>query len=135
MSGGVDSEALKVPRQLFSSARNIEGGGSLTIVATALIDTGSRMDDVIFEEFKGTGNSEIVLDRRISDRRIYPAIDIFRSGTRREELLVSEEEREKVVLLRRHLTNMSPFEAMEFILDKIKGTRDNLDFLVSMNKR
>ena len=135
MSGGVDSEALKVPRQLFSSARNIEGGGSLTIVATALIDTGSRMDDVIFEEFKGTGNSEIVLDRRISDRRIYPAIDIFRSGTRREELLVSEEEREKVVLLRRHLTNMNPFEAMEFILDKIKGTRDNLDFLVSMNKR
>ena len=135
MSGGVDSEALKVPRQLFSSARNIEGGGSLTIVATALIDTGSRMDDVIFEEFKGTGNSEIVLDRRISDRRIYPAIDIFRSGTRREELLVSEEEREKVVLLRRHLTNMSPFEAMEFILDKIKGTRDNLDCLVSMNKR
>ncbi len=135
MSGGVDSEALKVPRQLFSSARNIEGGGSLTIVATALIDTGSRMDDVIFEEFKGTGNSEIVLDRRISDRRIYPAIDIFRSGTRREELLVSEEEREKVVLLRRHLTNMSPFEAMEFILDKVKGTRDNLDFLVSMNKR
>ncbi|MEC8140818.1 MAG: transcription termination factor Rho [Bacteroidota bacterium] len=134
MSGGVDSEALKVPRQLFSSARNIEGGGSLTIVATALIDTGSRMDDVIFEEFKGTGNSEIVLDRRISDRRIYPAIDIFRSGTRREELLVSDEEREKVVLLRRHLTNMSPFEAMEFILDKIKGTRDNLDFLVSMNK-
>ena len=92
------------------------------------------MDDVIFEEFKGTGNSEIVLDRRISDRRIYPAIDIFRSGTRREELLVSDEEREKVVLLRRHLTNMSPFEAMEFILDKIKGTRDNLDFLVSMNK-
>lgn len=135
MSGGVDSEALKVPRQLFSSARNIEGGGSLTIVATALIDTGSRMDDVIFEEFKGTGNSEIVLDRRISDRRIYPAIDIFRSGTRREELLVSEEEREKVVLLRRHLTNMNPFEAMEFILDKIKGTLDNLDFLVSMNKR
>lgn len=135
MSGGVDSEALKVPRQLFSSARNIEGGGSLTIVATALVDTGSRMDDVIFEEFKGTGNSEIVLDRRISDRRIYPAIDIFRSGTRREELLVSEAEREKVVLLRRYLTNMNPFEAMEFILDKIKGTRDNMDFLVSMNKR
>ncbi len=135
MTGGVDSEALKVPRQLFSSARNIEGGGSLTIVATALVDTGSRMDDVIFEEFKGTGNSEIVLDRRISDRRIYPAIDIFRSGTRREELLVSEAEREKVVLLRRYLTNMNPFEAMEFILDKIKGTRDNMDFLVSMNKR
>ena len=134
MTGGVDSEALKVPRQLFSSARNIEGGGSLTIVATALVDTGSRMDDVIFEEFKGTGNSEIVLDRRISDRRLYPAIDIFRSGTRREELLVEEEEREKVVLLRRYLTNMNSFEAMEFLLEKIKGTRSNREFLVSMNK-
>ena len=134
MTGGVDSEALKVPRQLFSSARNIEGGGSLTIVATALVDTGSRMDDVIFEEFKGTGNSEIVLDRRISDRRLYPAIDIFRSGTRREELLVSEAEREKVVLLRRYLTNMNSFEAMEFLLDKIKGTRSNEEFLISMNK-
>jgi transcription termination factor Rho len=134
MTGGIDSEALKPPRQLFSSARNIENGGSLTILATALIDTGSRMDDVIFEEFKGTGNMEIYLDRRISDRRLYPAIDIFRSGTRREELLVSEEEREKVVLLRRYLTNMSPFEAMEFLLDKIKGTKNNEEFLISMNK-
>tara|TARA_R110000868_G_scaffold37111_10_gene131552 strand:- start:38950 stop:40641 length:1692 start_codon:yes stop_codon:yes gene_type:complete len=134
MSGGVDSEALKIPRQLFSSARNIEGGGSLTIIATALVDTGSRMDDVIFEEFKGTGNSEIVLDRRISDRRIYPAIDIFRSGTRREELLVSDAEREKVVLLRRYLTNMNSFEAAEFLIDKIKGTKNNEDFLISMNK-
>ncbi len=134
MTGGVDSEALKVPRQLFSSARNIENGGSLTILATALIDTGSRMDDVIFEEFKGTGNMEIYLDRRISDRRLYPAIDIFRSGTRREELLVSEAEREKVVLLRRYLTNMSPFEAMDFLLDKIKGTKNNEEFLISMNK-
>ncbi|MEX2605419.1 MAG: transcription termination factor Rho [Gracilimonas sp.] len=134
MSGGIDSEALKPPRQLFSSARNIENGGSLTILATALIETGSRMDDVIFEEFKGTGNMEIYLDRRISDRRLYPAIDIFRSGTRREELLVSEEEREKVVLLRRYLTNMSPFEAMEFLLDKIKGTKNNEEFLISMNK-
>lgn len=134
MTGGVDSEALKVPRQLFSSARNIEGGGSLTIVATALVDTGSRMDDVIFEEFKGTGNSEIVLDRRISDRRLYPAIDVFRSGTRREELLVSEAEREKVVLLRRYMTNMNSFEAMEFLLEKIKGTKNNEDFLISMNK-
>lgn len=134
MSGGVDSEALKVPRQLFSSARNIENGGSLTILATALVDTGSRMDDVIFEEFKGTGNMEIVLDRRISDRRIYPAIDIFRSGTRREELLVSDSEREKVVLLRRYLTNMNAFEAMEFLIDKIKGTRTNEEFLISMNK-
>ncbi len=134
MTGGVDSEALKAPRQLFSSARNIENGGSLTILATALIETGSRMDDVIFEEFKGTGNMEIYLDRRISDRRLYPAIDIFRSGTRREELLVSEAEREKVVLLRRYLTNMNAFEAMEFLLDKIKGTRSNEEFLISMNK-
>jgi len=134
MTGGVDSEALKVPRQQFSSARNIEGGGSLTIIATALVETGSRMDDVIFEEFKGTGNSEIVLDRRISDRRIYPAIDVFRSGTRREELLVSDAEREKVVLLRRYMTNMNSFEAAEFLLEKIKGTRNNEDFLISMNK-
>jgi transcription termination factor Rho len=134
MTGGVDSEALKAPRQLFSSARNIENGGSLTILATALVETGSRMDDVIFEEFKGTGNMEIYLDRRISDRRLYPAIDIFRSGTRREELLVSEAEREKVVLLRRYLTNMSPFEAMDFLLEKIKGTRNNEEFLISMNK-
>jgi len=134
MSGGVDSEALKAPRQLFSSARNIENGGSLTIMATALIDTGSRMDDVIFEEFKGTGNMEIYLDRRISERRLYPAIDIFRSGTRREELLVSEAEREKVVLLRRYLTNMSPYEAMDFLLEKIKGTKNNEEFLISMNK-
>ncbi len=134
MTGGVDSEALKAPRQLFSSARNIENGGSLTILATALIDTGSRMDDVIFEEFKGTGNMEIYLDRRISDRRLYPAIDIFRSGTRREELLVSDAEREKVVLLRRYLTNMSPFEAMDFLLEKIKGTKNNEEFLISMNK-
>ncbi|MDR9415858.1 MAG: transcription termination factor Rho [Gracilimonas sp.] len=134
MTGGVDSEALKAPRQLFSSARNIENGGSLTILATALIDTGSRMDDVIFEEFKGTGNMEIYLDRRLSDRRLYPAIDIFRSGTRREELLVSEEEREKVVLLRRYLTNMNPYEAMDFLLDKIKGTKNNEEFLISMNK-
>ncbi|MFA5667829.1 MAG: transcription termination factor Rho [Balneolaceae bacterium] len=134
MSGGVDSEALKVPRQLFSSARNIENGGSLTILATALVETGSRMDDVIFEEFKGTGNMELVLDRRISERRLYPAIDIFKSGTRREELLVSEEEREKVVLLRRYLTNMNPFEAMEFLLKQIKGTKTNEEFLISMNK-
>ncbi len=134
MSGGVDSEALKIPRQLFSSARNIENGGSLTILATALVDTGSRMDDVIFEEFKGTGNMELVLDRRISERRMYPAIDIFRSGTRREELLVSEQEREKVVLLRRYLTNMNAFEAMEFLLKQIKGTKTNEEFLISMNK-
>jgi len=134
MTGGIDSEALKKPRQLFSSARNIENGGSLTILATALVDTGSRMDDVIFEEFKGTGNMEIVLDRRISDRRLYPAIDVFRSGTRREELLVAEEEREKVVLLRRYMTQMNAFEAMEFLLKQIKGTKTNEEFLISMNK-
>ncbi len=134
MSGGVDAEALKKPRKLFSSARNIENGGSLTIVATALVDTGSRMDDVIFEEFKGTGNMELVLDRRLSERRIFPSIDIFKSGTRREDLLVEEAEREKVVLLRRYLTTMTTQEAMEFLLDKIKGTRNNKDFLLSMNQ-
>ncbi len=134
MSGGVDAEALKKPRKLFSSARNIENGGSLTIVATALVDTGSRMDDVIFEEFKGTGNMELVLDRRLSERRIFPSIDIFKSGTRREDLLVEEAEREKVVLLRRYLTTMTTQEAMEFLLDKIRGTRNNKDFLLSMNQ-
>ena len=134
MSGGVDAEALKKPRKLFSSARNIENGGSLTIVATALVDTGSRMDDVIFEEFKGTGNMELVLDRRLSERRVFPSIDIFKSGTRREDLLVDEAEREKVVLLRRYLTTMTTQEAMEFLLDKIKGTRNNKEFLLSMNQ-
>lgn len=134
MSGGVDSEALKAPRQLFSSARNIEDGGSLSILATALVQTGSRMDDLIFEEFKGTGNMEIVLDRNLSERRIYPAMDIFKSGTRREELIVPESEHEKVVLLRRYLNRMNAFEAMEFVLDKMKGTEDNEEFLLSMNK-
>lgn len=135
MTGGVDSEALKAPRQLFSSARNIEDGGSLTIIATALVETGSRMDDVIFEEFKGTGNMELVLDRRLAERRIFPAIDVFKSGTRREELIVGEEEREKVVLLRRYLNNHNAFEAMEFLLDKMKGTKSNEEFLISMNKQ
>lgn len=134
MSGGVDSEALKAPRQLFSSARNIENGGSLTILATALVQTGSRMDDLIFEEFKGTGNMEIVLDRNLSERRIYPAIDVFKSGTRREDLIVPEAEKEKVVLLRRYLNRMNSFEAMEFVLDKMKGTKDNEEFLISMNQ-
>lgn len=134
MSGGVDSEALKAPRQLFSSARNIEHGGSLTILATALVQTGSRMDDLIFEEFKGTGNMEIVLDRNLSERRIFPAMDIFKSGTRREELIVPEAEHEKVVLLRRYLNRMNSFEAMEFVLDKMKGTENNEEFLLSMNK-
>ena len=134
MSGGVDSEALKAPRQLFSSARNIENGGSLSILATALVQTGSRMDDLIFEEFKGTGNMEVVLDRNLSDRRIFPAIDIFKSGTRREDLIVPESEREKVVLLRRYLNRMNAFEAMEFLKDKMKGTKNNEEFLLSMNK-
>ncbi len=134
MSGGVDSEALKKPRKLFSLARNIENGGSLTILATALVNTGSRMDDVIFEEFKGTGNMELVLDRKISEHRVFPAIDVFKSGTRKEELFVREDEREKVVLLRRFLSNMSPIEAVEFMLDKIRGTRNNQEFLISMNQ-
>ena len=134
MSGGIDSEALKAPRQLFSSARNIENGGSLSILATALVQTGSRMDDLIFEEFKGTGNMEVVLDRTLADRRIFPAIDIFKSGTRREELIVPDAEREKVVLLRRYLNRMNAFEAMEFLKDKMRGTKDNEEFLISMNK-
>lgn len=134
MSGGVDSEALKKPRKLFSLARNIEDGGSLTIIATALVNTGSRMDDVIFEEFKGTGNMELVLERRISENRIFPAVDVFKSGTRREELFVNESEREKVVLLRRFLSNMSPLESMEFLLEKMRGTRNNQEFLISMNQ-
>jgi transcription termination factor Rho len=134
MSGGVDSEALKEPRQLFSSARNIENGGSLTVLATALVNTGSRMDDLIFEEFKGTGNMEIQLTRNLSERRIYPAMDIFKSGTRREELIIPEQEREKVILLRRYLNKMNSFEAMEFILDKMKGTKNNEEFLLSMNQ-
>lgn len=134
MSGGIDSEALKAPRQLFSSARNIENGGSLSILATALVQTGSRMDDLIFEEFKGTGNMEVVLDRNLADRRIFPAIDIFKSGTRREELIVPETEHEKVILLRRYLNRMNAFEAMEFLKDKMKGTKDNDEFLISMNK-
>lgn len=134
MSGGIDSEALKAPRQLFSSARNIENGGSLSILATALVQTGSRMDDLIFEEFKGTGNMEVVLDRNLADRRIFPAIDIFKSGTRREELIVPDAEREKVVLLRRYLNRMNAFEAMEFLKDKMKGTKNNEEFLISMNK-
>lgn len=134
MSGGVDSEALKKPRKLFSLARNVENGGSLTILATALINTGSRMDDVIFEEFKGTGNMELVLERRIAEQRVFPAIDVFKSGTRREELFVREDEREKVVLLRRFLSNMSPLESIEFLLSKINGTRNNQEFLISMNQ-
>lgn len=133
LSGGVDSNALHKPKRFFGAARNTEDGGSLTIIATALIDTGSRMDDVIFEEFKGTGNMELVLNRDLSDRRIFPAIDINRSGTRKEELLMKEDELQKIWILRKILSELSPIEAMEFLLDKMRGTKNNKDFLNSMN--
>ena len=133
LSGGVDSNALHKPKRFFGAARNIEDGGSLTILATALIDTGSRMDEVIFEEFKGTGNLEIVLDRALSDRRIFPAFDVNRSGTRKEELLMTEEELNKVWILRKLLSNYDTIEAMDFLLDKMRGTRNNKEFLLSMN--
>ncbi len=133
LSGGVDSNALQKPKRFFGSARNIEEGGSLTIIATALIDTGSRMDEVIFEEFKGTGNMELVLDRRLSDRRIFPAIDINRSGTRKEELLLTREELSRVWILRKLLNEMNIVEGMEFLLDKMSETKTNKDFLRSMN--
>ena len=133
LSGGVDSNALHKPKRFFGAARNTEDGGSLTIIATALIDTGSRMDDVIFEEFKGTGNMELVLNRDLSDRRVYPAIDVNRSGTRREDLLIKEDELAKIWILRKILSDFSPIEAIEFLLDKIRGTKTNKDFLNNMN--
>jgi len=132
LSGGVDANALAKPKRFFGAARNIEEGGSLTIIATALIETGSRMDEVIFEEFKGTGNMEIVLDRRLSDRRIFPAIDINRSGTRKEELLLKDEELNKIWILRKFLAEMNSVEAMEFLLDKLKKTKSNPKFLDAM---
>jgi transcription termination factor Rho len=133
LSGGVDANALHKPKRFFGAARNIEEGGSLTILATALIDTGSRMDEVIFEEFKGTGNMELVLDRRISDRRVFPAIDVNRSGTRREELLLDQEELNRIWILRKVLSEMNSVEAIEFMLHRMKGTRSNRDFLMAMN--
>ena len=133
LSGGVDSNALQRPKRFFGAARNIEEGGSLTIMATALIDTGSRMDDVIFEEFKGTGNCELVLDRRLVDKRVYPAIDIFRSGTRKEELLLTQEELNRMWVLRKVLHTMGVVEAMELLLDKLKGSKSNEEFLKAMN--
>ena len=133
LSGGVDSNALQRPKRFFGAARNIESGGSLTIIATALIDTGSRMDEVIFEEFKGTGNSEIVLDRKISDKRIFPAIDIIKSGTRKEELLVGKDILSKMWVLRRILEPMSAIDASEFLLGKLKQSKNNDDFFESMN--
>lgn len=134
LSGGVDSNALHKPKRFFGAARNIEEGGSLTILATALIDTGSRMDEVIFEEFKGTGNMELHLDRKLVERRVFPAIEINKSGTRREELLLGKDEINKVWILRRFLNSMNSVDAMEFLLDKIKGTKSNKEFLESMKK-
>ncbi len=133
LSGGIDSNALQRPKRFFGSARNIEKGGSLTIIATALIDTGSRMDEVIFEEFKGTGNMELQLDRRIADKRVFPAIDINKSGTRKEELLLPQDTLNKVWILRKLLSPLSPIDSIEFLLDKIKGTKNNKEFLDSMN--
>ncbi len=133
LTGGVDANALQKPKRFFGAARNIEEGGSLTIFGTALIDTGSRMDEVIFEEFKGTGNSEIILDRKVSDKRIFPAIDITKSGTRKEELLVDKNELPKMWMLRRVLMPMGVTDAMEFLIDKLKITKDNHDFFESMN--
>jgi len=133
LSGGVDSNALQRPKRFFGAARNIEEGGSLTIIATALVDTGSRMDEVIFEEFKGTGNMEIQLDRRLSDKRLFPAIDIKKSGTRKEELLLDEETLNRVWILRKLLSSLNPSDSMEFLLEKMSGTKDNKSFLNSMN--
>ncbi|NIY75080.1 transcription termination factor Rho [Thalassospira sp. HF15] len=133
LTGGVDANALQRPKRFFGAARNIEEGGSLTIIATALIDTGSRMDEVIFEEFKGTGNSELILDRKLSDKRIFPAIDILKSGTRKEELLVDKGVLSKMWVLRRILNPMGPQDAMEFLLGKLKSTKNNDDFFDSMN--
>lgn len=133
LTGGVDANALQRPKRFFGAARNIEEGGSLTIIATALIDTGSRMDEVIFEEFKGTGNSEIVLDRKVSDKRVFPAMDILKSGTRKEELLVSQKDLQKTYLLRRILNPMGTTDAIEFLISKLKQTKTNSDFFDSMN--
>jgi transcription termination factor Rho len=134
LSGGVDSNALHRPKRFFGAARNLEQGGSLTIIATALIDTGSRMDEVIFEEFKGTGNMEVNLDRKLSDRRVFPALDINRSGTRKEELLVDEDDLNRIWILRKLLAPLTPVDSMEFLLEKITGTKDNKEFLASMNQ-
>jgi transcription termination factor Rho len=133
LTGGVDANALQKPKRFFGAARNIEEGGSLTIIATALIDTGSRMDEVIFEEFKGTGNSEIVLDRKVADKRIYPAIDVLKSGTRKEELITPRDQLQKTFVLRRILNPMGPQDAIEFLLDKLRQAKNNADFFQSMN--
>jgi transcription termination factor Rho len=134
LSGGLDSNALQKPKRFFGAARNIEEGGSLTIIATALVDTGSRMDEVIFEEFKGTGNMEIHLDRKLTDRRVFPSMDINRSGTRKEELLLEESDLNRIWILRKLLAPLTPVDSMEFLLEKIKGTKDNKGFLASMSE-
>ena len=134
LSGGLDANAMQRPKRFFGAARNIESGGSLTIIATALIDTGSRMDEVIFEEFKGTGNMEIYLDRHLSEKRVFPAIDINRSGTRKEELLLDEEVLNRVWILRKVLSPMNSIDSMEFLLDKMRKTKNNNEFLNIMNK-
>jgi len=133
LTGGVDANALQRPKRFFGAARNIEEGGSLTIIATALIDTGSRMDEVIFEEFKGTGNSEIILDRKVADKRVFPAIDIMRSGTRKDELLVEKGTLAKTYVLRRILSPMGTVDAIEFLLEKLRQSKNNGDFFESMN--
>jgi transcription termination factor Rho len=134
LSGGVDANALQKPKRFFGAARNIEEGGSLTIIATALIDTGSRMDDVIYEEFKGTGNMEIHLDRKMSEKRLYPSINVNRSGTRREELLIPQEILQKIWVLRKLLYPMDDLEAMEFLLDKVRSTKNNAEFFDAMRR-
>jgi transcription termination factor Rho len=133
LTGGVDANALQRPKRFFGAARNIEEGGSLTIIATALIDTGSRMDEVIFEEFKGTGNSELILDRKVADKRTFPAIDITRSGTRKEELLTDAGILKKMYVLRRILNPMGTMDAIDFLLDKLRNTKNNGEFFESMN--
>ena len=133
MSGGVDANALHKPKRFFGAARNIENGGSLTILATALTDTGSKMDEVIFEEFKGTGNMELQLDRKLANKRIFPAIDLTASSTRREDLLSDREALQRVWVLRNHLADMNPIEAMEFLQTQMRGTKSNEEFLISMN--
>ena len=133
LSGGVDANALHKPKRFFGSARKIENGGSLTILATALTDTGSKMDEVIFEEFKGTGNMELQLDRKLSNKRVYPAIDLVASSTRREDLLLDREMLQKMWIMRNHLADMNPMEAMEFLLQQMRGTKSNEEFLISMN--
>ena len=134
LTGGVDANALQRPKRFFGAARNVEEGGSLTIIATALVETGSRMDDVIYEEFKGTGNMEIYLDRHLAEKRIFPAIDINRTGTRKEDLLLSDDILNRVWILRKILAPMSSIDSMEFLLDKMRGTKSNKDFMDAMGK-